>query len=101
MNVSADGQLGGGDHLLVGRVEPAVADVVHHRVGEQERILQHDADLRAQAGSGHIAHIDAVDRHRAARHIVEARQQIDDRGLARAGRPDDRDRLARLGGTKR
>ena len=39
----------------------------------------------------------AVDPHRAAHHIVEARDQVDDGGLAGAGGADDRDRLARLG----
>jgi hypothetical protein len=48
----------------------------------------------------HVAHIHAVDRHRATRHVVEARQQVDDRSLARAGRPDDRHHLARLGGER-
>ena len=90
-------QLRGGDHLLVGRVGPAVADVVHDRVAEQERVLQHDADLRAQAARGDVAHVDAVDRDRARRDVVEARDQVDHGRLARAGRADDGDRLARLG----
>jgi len=92
------GQLRGGDHVLVGGVGPPIADVVHHRVAEQEGILQHDPDLAAQAVGRHVAHVVAVDQHRAAVHVVEARQQVDDGRLARAGRPDDGDGLARLGG---
>ena len=76
---------------------PAEADVVHDRVAEQEGVLQHDADLPAQAGARHIAHVEAVDRTAPPRHIVEARDQVDDGGLAGAGRADDRDGLARLG----
>ncbi len=48
--------------------------------------------------SCHVAHIQAVDQHRAAVDIVEARDQVDDGGLAGAGWADDGDRLAGLGG---
>ena len=48
-----------GDHLVVRRVQPPVADVLHHRVGEQERILQHDAQLAAQIGHLELADVDA------------------------------------------
>jgi len=57
--------LGGGAHLLDRGVGAAVGDVVAHRAREQQRLLQHDADLRAQAGQGHLAHVVAVDEHRA------------------------------------
>ena len=92
------GQFGGGVHFLVGRVRSPKADVVHHGGAEQEGILQHDADLLAQRFGGDVAHVDAVDLDRAVGHIVEARQQVDDGGLARAGRADDGDGLPGFGG---
>jgi hypothetical protein len=58
--------------------------------------LQHNADLRRRLSSCHIAHVDAVDGDGAGRHVVEARQQVDQRRLARARRPDDGDGLPRL-----
>ena len=44
------GQLGRLDHFLVGGLQPAVADVLHHGVGEQEGVLQHQPQLAAQVG---------------------------------------------------
>ena len=43
-----------------------------------------------------VAHVDAVDQHAAALHVVEAVEQLDDRRLAGAGGTDDGDLLARL-----
>ena len=42
------GQLGGGDALLVGGVQAAVADVLHHRAGEQVGVLEHHAQGAAE-----------------------------------------------------
>ena len=52
---------------------------------------------RIDCGS-HIAYVDAVDPDRAGGDIVEAREQVDDSGLACAGGSDDGDGLAGLGG---
>ena len=41
---------GGGPHLLVGGVRAAVGDVGADGVGEQERLLEHHAELAAQLG---------------------------------------------------
>ena len=78
------GQFGRGHHLFIAGVGSAKADVVHHRVVEEEGVLQHDADLAPQAGQGHIPHVDAVDAHRPLTHIVKAGDEADDGGLARA-----------------
>ena len=48
-----------------------------------------------QAGLGEVAHVVAVDAHRAVGHVVEARDERGERGLAGARRPDERDELAR------
>ena len=41
----------------------------------------------------HVADVDAVDQDCPGRHVVEPRQQVDQRRLARAAQPDDRDHL--------
>ncbi len=90
-------QLGRGDDFGVAGLGASVADVVHHRVAKEETVLQHHADLPAQRVELNVAHVDAVDRHLAAGHVVEAGQQVDQRRLARARWPDDGDGLARCG----
>ena len=74
----------------------AERDVVGQRVGEQERLLRHEADGAAQDAEREVAHVDAVDEHRARRRIVQPREQDDQRRLARAGDADERDRLPGL-----
>ena len=61
------GRPGRGDDLGLGRVEPAVQDVLADRAAEQRRLLGDQADLAAQAGHGHVADVDAVDPDRARR----------------------------------
>ena len=89
-------RFGRGHDLLVGGVQFAVADVLTHVAGEDERVLQHDAHLPAQAFQRDGTHVVAVDRHRAFGDVVETRQQVDDRGFAGTRRTDQRDRLAWL-----
>ena len=76
------------------------ANVVSHGAGEEERVLQHHAVAPPQFGQVHVADVDAVDANRALLHVVEAQQQRDDGGLARAGVADDRDRVARIDGER-
>ena len=66
------------------------------RRGEQERVVGDDGDLGAQRGGVDVAHVDAVDEHRAGGHVVEPRHELHERRLARAGRADERD--GRAGG---
>ena len=42
-----------------------------------------------------VAHVDAVERHASAGHVVQARRQRRERRLARTGEPDQRHGLAR------
>ena len=70
-------------------------EVVPDRAGEEERLLGHDADLAAQRVQRHVADVDAVDEHAAALGVVEAVDELGHRRLARPGRPDERDALAR------
>ena len=75
-------------HVVVGRVGTAVGDVVAHAGREQERLVEHQADGRAQAAHGEVAHVVAVDEHRALGCVVEAREQPGDRSTCRC--PCDR-----------
>ena len=90
-------QLGGSDHFFIRSLWTTKADVIHHRVAKEKTVLQDDADLLTQAGQGDIAHIDAINRYRATGDIIEAGQQVDQRGFAGAGGADNRNGLARFG----
>ena len=88
---------GGGLHLGVGGVRPAVGDVLADGAAEQGGLLQHDADLPAQRLQRGVADVGAVDGDAAGGDVVEARDQVDDRALARPGRADDRQGLGGSG----
>ena len=47
MKTAAPATCGGAPDVVVGGVGPTVGDVVAHRIGEQERVLEDDADLAA------------------------------------------------------
>ena len=96
--VGAD-RAGGRLHVLEARVGAAERDVLADRGGEQEALLRHDAELAAQRAHLHVAQVVAVDADRALAGVVEARQQLDERRLARARVPDERDGLP--GGDRR
>ena len=55
--------------------------------------MQHNADLPAQGGQIERAHIMPVHQDSAFVDIIEARDQVDQRGLARTGWPDQGDDL--------
>ena len=70
----------------------AVADVLAHRVPGEERVfLEHDGALPA----GRRDQL-AADPQFAARRLLEAREQVEQRGLAAAARPDDGEELVVL-----
>jgi len=91
------GEDGGLNHLLVRRVQPAIADVLHHRVGEEKVVLEHHAQLTPEAVLAHGADVVPVDANRAGVDVVEAGEQVDHGGLAGARRPHERHRLTRAG----
>ena len=57
---------GGGsrDDFLACRIGASVGDVVGKRLGEQKRLVKHDAHMRAQAFKLQVSHILAVKAHR-------------------------------------
>ena len=52
-------------------------------------LLGHDADLRAQRGDGHVAHIMPVNQEPARGQVEEAGQQMNERALPGAAGADD------------
>ncbi len=94
--VAASGACGG-LHLGVGGVGAAVADVLADRAVEQPRVLQNHRELAAQLGAVPVANVHAVDLERARVHVIEALEQLDERGLARARGAHDGHGLAGQG----
>ena len=74
----------------------AVGDVLRDRAVEQERLLQHHADLLAQGLQSTAPARRAVDQDLPLVRVVEAAEQVDQRGLAGAAGADQADHLARL-----
>ncbi len=77
-------------------VRLAVGDVVAHGVVEQHRLLRDDSDLRAQGCQSHVANVVAIDQQASRGDVEEARNQMDQRALARAAGADDGQHLAVL-----
>jgi hypothetical protein len=92
------GRAGRREDLLVGRLQAPVADVVEDARAEQQRLLQDDAELLAHRRDGEVAQVVPVERDAPVLGVVEARQQVEQRALARAGGADDRHAVARLDG---
>ena len=92
----AVGALAGLDDLLARGVRAAVGDVLSNRALEQPGLLQDHCKELARLRPGHLGGIPAVNADLAGLNVVEAHQQVDDRGLARAGGTDDGDLLAGL-----
>ena len=82
------------DRLGRNRVD-AIRNVVGDRVVEQHRLLRDYADLMAERLQAHVAYVDPVDQDRAAGNVVKARQQVDQRRLARTAQADNRNDLTR------
>src|SRR5262249_16491595 len=74
------------------------ADILLHRAGEQERILEHHAEAAAEFVRIHLPDIYAVNAYGAALHIIEAQKQGEDGGLAGAGVAHNGHRFARFDG---
>ena len=81
-------------HLLVRGVRLGEADVVGDRAAEEERVLEHDAELAPVADELDVAEVGSVDAHGALVGVVEAGDQLRGRRLAAAGLADERDAAA-------
>ena len=80
---------------FAGRVGRAIGDVVGDARAEDEGVLRHEGDSCAQRLGIEPRDVDAVEGHPPALRIVEAQSELEQRGLARPRRADDRHHLAR------
>ena len=86
------------DLRVGGRVGVRVAaegEVLPGAHREQRRVLERGRHQRAEVAQVEVADVDAVDQDPAAGDVEQPRDQGGQDGLAGAGRPDDRDGLAR------
>ncbi len=83
--------------LLVRRIGPREAQVLAHGAVEQVGVLGDHADDAPERSEAEIAHVRAVEQHRALGDVVEPRDQVAERGLAAARLADDRHLGARFG----
>jgi hypothetical protein len=88
------GPFGGGDHLRLRRIGPAVKDVVPHRPMQKRAVLLHHADLVAQAVLRDARDVLPVDQDAPAFHVVEPQEQLHQRRFSRTGPPDQPHLLA-------
>ena len=89
------GELGRRDDALDRHAGIGERDVVADRAVEQDVVLQHDAQLAPQPRAVDHGEIDAVDQHAAALGDIEPLDELGERALAGAGRPDNADDLTR------
>ena len=88
-------RLGRAPELGVARLPAAVAQIVARRGGEDDRLLRHHRDPRADVGRVGLAQVDAVEPDAARLGIVEALGELEEGRLAGARGPDQGQRLAR------
>mmetsp|Transcript_100376 Transcript_100376/g.288360 ORF Transcript_100376/g.288360 Transcript_100376/m.288360 type:complete len:233 (+) Transcript_100376:2356-3054(+) len=75
--------------LLLGDVGVATLDVLEDRRREEHRLLTDIPDEATPGAQRQRLEVHAIDRHDAGHRVVEALQELDDRGLARAALADE------------
>ncbi len=80
---------------LSARPPSSVRDVRGDRVVEQDDLLAHQRDLAPQVDEADVREVLPVEQHAPFARHVEARDQVDERRLAAARRPDQRHGFAR------
>src|SRR5437762_862526 len=88
------GHLEGVPELLLGRILLAESKVARHCAAEQVRPLRNQPDPAPQVLERPLAYVDAVDEEAPLPDVEEARDQVQQGGLARAGAADDGGGLA-------
>ena len=81
--------------LLFAVLFQAVSDVLADGSGKEDAVLRHDGDEMAVILNGNFVQGHAVDEDVPLRRFEQPDEEIDDRALARAGRTDKGDALAR------
>ena len=80
--------------FLVGGVRVAPTQVLGDGAAKQHVFLQHHGDLVTQRVQVVVAHVHAAHAHSAFGGVVQAGDEVNERGLGRAGAADDADGLA-------
>mmetsp|Transcript_5775 Transcript_5775/g.18396 ORF Transcript_5775/g.18396 Transcript_5775/m.18396 type:complete len:222 (-) Transcript_5775:3619-4284(-) len=80
--------------VLGGPLGLAIRDVLSNRADEEDRLLAHEPDARAEPAQVERLDVDAVELDAPRRRVVEALEQRDERRLAASGRAAQRRRLA-------
>ena len=83
-------------HLRIGGVPLAEADVFHHGIRKQHHILKYDGVVFQQCLAVHRGHVHAAQPHRSLRYVPEAGCHPGCRGLAAAGGSHQRRHLSLL-----
>ena len=76
-------------HFIIRSAGIAHADIFQNRAALEPSILQHHAKILAQRLAANLLYRGAVYDNLTALHIVKAHEQVDQRGLAAAGRTND------------
>ena len=90
------GVAGGLPELLFARVPITVAKVVARRGGEDHGFLRNDGDALADVRGVGVTQVDPVEQDASRLRIVEALGKLEDGGLARPRRTDERQPFARF-----
>ena len=80
-------RLGGLDDLLVRRIQPSVADILHDRCAEEQRFLRHNANLLPQGIHRHVPDIQAIDPNITTVYIIKPWNEICNGGFSGAAGP--------------
>ena len=94
-NADRTGGRDGAIEILVARGRPRQAEVLGDRLVEQERVLRDEPDHPPELPGIELADVVAADPNGALLRVGEPQEQGGERGLAGAGGPHDRHRLAR------
>src|ERR1700757_1253262 len=86
------------NNLFLGRIRPAIGDVLANGGGEKKRVLKNDRDLSAQRFLRNLSDIATIEGHGTGGRIVKARHQAEQRAFARARAAHESDNLIRRDG---
>src|SRR5215472_2506200 len=84
-----------GNNLRKIGTRPAIADIFRNSAAEEERFLEHQADLFAEVVEAELADVHAVDLDGPLIGLVEAAKQVHQSRLANPRAPDNADVFAR------
>ena len=85
-------------HVIIAYHVAGKLEVALDSAREQAPLLRDVTNAAAQLGKGHVTHVDAVERNATARDVVQARNQLHERGLARTRGANDAEHLAGVRG---